>query len=99
MSGHTPGEWHVHEVPTSISVRTHSAVLPGRRMGAVAAMAIHPLSAFADEGRANARLIAAAPDLLAAAIRVRARCQAMRLDADASFALDALDHAIAKASP
>jgi hypothetical protein len=46
---------------------------------------------------ANARLIAAAPDLLAACIQVRARMQDFRLTDDASRALDACSAAIAKA--
>ena len=64
--------------------------------------------AFDDE---DAALIAAAPetaaerdrlkainaDLLAAAIRVRARCQSLRLEPDAASAMDSLESAIARA--
>ena len=69
ISKHTPGPWWMQEVPTSISV--HAAD------GGVAKMTITPRSARAPEGRANARLIAAAPDLLAALRNCYAifRCQ------------------------
>ncbi len=45
----------------------------------------------------SVRIRDAAPELLAAAIRVRARCQKMRFDNDAAKALDDLDAAIALA--
>ena len=46
---------------------------------------------------ADMGLIAAAPDLLGAAIEVRARCQDYRLSPDASSAFDRLNAAIIKA--
>jgi len=46
---------------------------------------------------ANARLIAAAPDMLAALISVRARFQHLRLGPDESAVLDRVQTAIAKA--
>lgn len=55
-AAHTPGPWKFHEVSTSINVR-------GPR-GLVAGMAISPRSGIADEGRANARLIAACPAMI-----------------------------------
>lgn len=51
----TPGPWLYKEPATKIGVRS--------RYGAICYISISPLSARAEEGRANARLIAAAPTM------------------------------------
>jgi hypothetical protein len=55
---HTPGPWLVRETDTSVKVRTEHE--------SICIMSIKPYSGRIEEGRANARLVAAAPDMLAA---------------------------------
>jgi hypothetical protein len=66
----TPGPWRVHETPTGINVAHDVPYSHGGRM--VCRMTISPLSTHANTGRANARLIAAAPALLEALKRIAA---------------------------
>ena len=65
MSTHTPGPWTVHNSPTGIDVTVtaftpinHNPISVARVYGP------GPLSRATDTRNANARLIAAAPDLL-----------------------------------
>lgn len=97
---HTAGPWSVHiETEQHRMYRGPSAVYicneAGWPEGQIARVNVQD---GLHEREANAYLIASVPELLAAAIRVRARCQSMRLDADANSALDDLSAAIDKAS-
>lgn len=73
MSKHTPGPWRVEENTTLIWGDCNTDDHSTRGMGyPIAEARINPsgnwsTGPYADEGEANARLIAAAPDLLAAA--------------------------------
>ena len=59
MSAHTPGPWEVSRGKIAGVELSHTVVLTGRDAVAV-------FAGSADAGEANARLIAAAPELLAA---------------------------------
>ena len=66
MAGHTPGPWHYHDHPTKTAQITNSDKFPspcwpptGQRIADVWATDL-------ECGEENARLISAAPDLLAA---------------------------------
>lgn len=65
MSAHTPGPWRV-EVS-----REYATVFAGNESQPIAEIATSHGDTFGPRQRADADLIAAAPDLLAAAIRVR----------------------------
>jgi len=92
MSNHTPGPWTIEK-----STRTDHHIIAGRRWIATASNHdFHPTQEENERTIANARLIAAAPDLLAA-------LQAIMDDPDAVdhiLHLDAVaaDAAIAKAT-
>lgn len=67
MSAHTPGPWrpnfhHTHRD----GGRTYAMVDDGKSIVPLAAVTLGVEGCSEDEGRANARLIAAAPDMLAA---------------------------------
>ena len=68
---HTPGPWLVMETDTSIKVRT------GHR-DSICIMSIKPYSGRIEEGRANAHLIASAPDMLAALTDARVERDRLR---------------------
>lgn len=76
MSGHTKGPWRVEEGTTLVWGACNPDDLTNYGMGyPVAECRITPISSWAkgpdsDEGEANARLIAAAPDLLEVAKRL-----------------------------
>lgn len=82
MSGHTPGPW---EVVDEVCIEADGA--------AVALVDTHELNPGALDADANATLIAAAPDLLAAC-RFAIDCLAPHMD----MAHDMLEEAITKAT-
>ena len=91
MSGHTPGPWTVADELVKSLV-----VIDGATRAPVAMVVALDRSTAPDmEGRANARLIAAAPDLLAAAERVMSTPQHWVGEVNAAY--DALRAAIEKA--
>ena len=61
---HTPGPWQVSPASVNTPFSAHSLAVI-RREGGYIARAIHRPGTFRPEAEANARLIAAAPDLLA----------------------------------
>ena len=66
--GHTPGPWVVHNNGLSIGIE-------GKIKGVVeVSLATTTLGGRANENRANARLIAAAPELLEVAIKLVTTC-------------------------
>lgn len=87
---HTPGPW-----------RRNGYQIEGPRLGFVIATATSPRIGWAprthEEALANARLIAAAPDLLAAAKRIAASMIQHGTESHDPKAWDALQDAIAKA--
>lgn len=102
----TAGPWLVHST-NRLVVQADGAFAPvtvknGKVTGDTLPNSIcllrDPTDGFTeDETLANGFLIAAAPELFKAAVRVRARAQTMRLDLDACEAMDDLDAAIRKA--
>lgn len=93
---HTPGPWRVNDNPMAMSEYCILAESRGTGFGASVATAnqregYNALSP--EEAKANARLIAAAPDLLDAAKKALADC----VDLIATPAGEALQTAIAKA--
>lgn len=99
---HTPGEWRLDTVPSGRAYGV-SAVTPlGLRVPVVVWRGIaKPAS---DEGQANARLIAAAPDLFEAGTELQAARKAQNADPSAEnasrvrAASDAFDAALSKAT-
>jgi len=76
---HTPGPWPLETIPTSVGIVHKIGRWPGVHGNAVSSACVyvdnHSLderTALADELLANARLIAAAPDMLAACIQAHA---------------------------
>lgn len=69
MSGHTPGPWATFEIEDSRTRRPLVGVTVDNGPADVAHCSGFDSQRGADEERANARLIAAAPDLLAACER------------------------------
>lgn len=66
MSNHTPGPWTIEK-----STRTDHHIIAGRRWIATASNHdFHPTQDENERTIANARLIAAAPDLLAALVEI-----------------------------
>lgn len=55
MNAHTPGPWVAVELPTAIAIKSHMGNVANIQRGSMR-----------DQQQANARLIASAPDLLAA---------------------------------
>lgn len=99
MAQHTPGPWEpLIGLKEDDMMRCAVVAVRGKTQYLLATIENGAPGDFCETEESNAHLIAAAPDLLAAARRVRARCQSMRLDSDASNALDALSAAIAKAT-
>ncbi len=106
MAKHTPGPWRLSKRPTlgnGIEGPTSRRAYDnddGYRIVAVAQTCGNFESAddeMANE-RANMHLIAAAPDMLHALVRVRARMQRYRqYDEEASIVMDEVHAAIAKA--
>jgi hypothetical protein len=98
---HTPGPWHNEKpLPTS---RTASAVICGAPPSCVPHIAYIPMNGYGaslNEQAANARLISAAPDLLAALKKTRHVIDTLGLDpVDGNYTsvLEQADIAIAKA--
>ena len=74
MATHTPGPWTLH--PTALHPAVRSVGTPdagARRICTVGSMNGNPVD------KANARLIAAAPELLEALTRLSAQCERLRL--------------------
>ena len=99
---HTPGPWHIHTEP-----QPHGCPIVGNGRGLMLAMLSHSVNYpnQRDEANANARLIAAAPDLLEKAQVAMAACERMTEQyGDVAFGVDfvtlgnALRAAIAKAT-
>lgn len=88
MSEHTPGPWRVNK---------YGSIGAGECGTKPIVATVEPFFGKHGNDGDNARLIAAAPEMLAALIRVRARMQGYRLNADADAALTAVSKAIAKA--
>lgn len=100
MNKHTPGPWEVADLPHSIVVRTES---PNKtRYGASRYAAIGGFDRSdpdqLDEALANARLIAAAPDLLESLKWLTACVKRPGPHMDPGAALEKADAAIAKAT-
>ena len=97
---HTPGPWHLHPYDRGAwEVTTHADYL---HPGSLVIAARSDLSHRAAESTANARLIAAAPDLLAAAKQVLAATHVPDSEAELVLQLRAflaLRDAVAKAAP
>lgn len=71
-ASHTPGPWEIrscHETRGSVNGVTRSVRLPNRAE-IIVSFLVDPTPAQDEEARANARLVAAAPDLLAALTRM-----------------------------
>jgi hypothetical protein len=84
---HTPGKWHYHQYP---DVKSASVTADG--IGTIAQVK----GRTSEEQAANARLIAAAPDLFAAARRALNVFKAQGESVRPGSVLGALDRAIAK---
>lgn len=104
---HTPGPWSVPHFAEPDTNCFCGYVLCDHLMGAVAT--VHCSGEGGDwqkhgdnpkfaEAVANARLIAAAPDMLGALIQVRARLAGLMLGQDEKATLDRANAAIAKAT-
>lgn len=108
MSGHTPGPWYPgHFVDDDHSCNCTGIVSEHGPMGGIASVHIDNGKAIGDggndappleEAKANARLIAAAPEMLEALMQVRRFVEAHDHDETAPFALGIIDAAIAKAT-
>ena len=96
MSNHTPGPWTIEK-----STRTDHHIIAGRRWIATASNHdFHPTQKENERTIANARLIAAAPDLLAALVALvgEADLGEVDLDDDDRAKLEQARAAIAKAT-
>ena len=90
---HTPGPWK-----TDASVADQCVIGPrGFLVADCAIFSTRRGAPTSEECTANRRMIAAAPDMLAALKQVRARCQGLRLGLDEELALDRVEAAIARA--
>ena len=92
MERHTPGSWEWKRWPAGFRV-TVGTLAPGRH---VALASVLPMD-VKGERTANARLIAAAPDMLEALEEVLLHTRHATLSDDALDALDTAREAIAKA--
>lgn len=100
MTQHTPGPWSLCSAPASDPYTARNVVADNGETVATIASGYHheqPFTLSQDEARANARLIAAAPDLIAALSAIRAACTRIEDDEEIDAAKALADAAIAKA--
>lgn len=98
---HTPGPWGVQRVKGSYLVPFHVLAEDGKPVAYCEGDQLRPDRTGIGEARANARLIAAAPELLAALKDCRdwlvAICDSTKLEETERGYLEAATNAIAKA--
>ena len=98
MTGHTPGPWHPRMVDSQewhIDSHTHAASGPGRWSAlAIAYGCDDEPGTGAVVAEANARLIAAAPELLDACITAQAAMVAVELSDSSRAEWEAARHAV-----
>jgi len=99
MSKHTPGPWHLKKVESDSGHIVHLCPVGGDNNYSLLTTVEHDEVIFAAvfEG-ADARLIAAAPDLLAALQRLAKAMSVPAYDAERPNALNLAQKAIAKAT-
>jgi hypothetical protein len=103
VSGHTPGPWQFQANSTDTALLIEGDVLVASMSWHSSSRQRHPLRS---ESQANARLIAAAPELLAALQALHRMCRDCDLETQAqrpteqqyNDAMDAAEAAIAKAA-
>ena len=104
MSGHTPGPWRVNWLFTAPDESQYDILAPRNDTTKYTHQVVCTMRATAANAEANARLIAAAPELLAALKEAWGKLYLLRLhvlnkevSADLSASLDSSAAAIAKA--
>lgn len=74
-SKHTPGPWHFHKKQSEFAFRIDAAGDDWQELATV--YQVPPYTHLMEQGEANARLIAAAPELLEALTRMREMYQVL----------------------